>query len=347
MSFMKVSRYNFFYPYAEATKAYVAYNSFKNSLALLEEEYYFEFKKFEKDNTYKLDDNIVQELKKGGFLIDDQVDEITLLRHRIISGRYSESTLGLTIAPTSDCNFRCLYCFEKENRHDQTMNGEVQDNIIKFVENCVPHISNLCVTWYGGEPLLALDIIEKISKRLIELTRFNNIAYTASIVTNGYLLTCQNAKRLIGCNINNCQITIDGNAETHNVQRPHVSGKNTYETIMENLLSVSDLLSNIALRVNLNKENKNSVYDLYNALKRLDIKNISVYPAPIQNTNNCYNCDLCFANKDFLKFEYEYIKATYGDSFIKKKFPVLRGNVCCADRVNTYVIDADGEMYKC
>ena len=66
---MKVSRYNFFFFFSEATKAYVAYNSFKNSLALLEEEYYFEFKKFEKDNTYKLDDNIVQELKKGGFLI--------------------------------------------------------------------------------------------------------------------------------------------------------------------------------------------------------------------------------------------------------------------------------------
>lgn len=40
---MKVLRYNFFYPYAESEKEYVAYNSFKNLLALLEKENYIEF----------------------------------------------------------------------------------------------------------------------------------------------------------------------------------------------------------------------------------------------------------------------------------------------------------------
>lgn len=61
--------------------------------------------------------------------------------------------MSLIIAPTLDCNFRCPYCFEDLKKIYMTK-GTV--NAIKnFVRNKIKNgVTNLNVSWYGGEPLL-------------------------------------------------------------------------------------------------------------------------------------------------------------------------------------------------
>ena len=45
------------------------------------------------------------------------------------------------------------------------------------------------MTWFGGEPLLAKEVIYRLSEAFIARTHDAGIAYTANIITNGYLLT--------------------------------------------------------------------------------------------------------------------------------------------------------------
>jgi len=52
------------------------------------------------------------------------------------------------------------------------------------------------IDWYGGEPLLAIDTIDRISTYLIN----KKINFTAGMVTNGYLLTPENVDVLVKCN---------------------------------------------------------------------------------------------------------------------------------------------------
>jgi uncharacterized protein len=74
---------------------------------------------------------------------------------------------------TEQCNFRCTYCYE--NFEKGKMSDDVIEGVIKYVEKRGPQLKNLNVHWFGGEPLLALDVIEKLSNQMLD-TKF----YTSS-----------------------------------------------------------------------------------------------------------------------------------------------------------------------
>ena len=71
----------------------------------------------------------MEDLYKGGFIVDNDFDELKELELRLLHGRFSSNSLGLTLAPTSDCNFRCIYCYEKDVIKPTYMTEEVQDGV--------------------------------------------------------------------------------------------------------------------------------------------------------------------------------------------------------------------------
>ena len=83
----------------------------------------------------------------------------------------------------------CPYCFEKHRR--KKMSKKVQNDILNFIERTIrfTKVDKIYITWFGGEPLLAYDVIDSLSQRMIELANKWKIQYSASIVTNGFLLT--------------------------------------------------------------------------------------------------------------------------------------------------------------
>lgn len=214
---MKASNYNFFIEHDD--DSYLAYNSRSNSLAIIEKENFRKYSDFVLTGKEIDDSNLVEKLKEGYFLIDDDVDELKILRFQMYKDRMSEHTLSLTIAPTSDCNFRCVYCYEKKSIRKKSMTLEVEDAIIDLIKSVKTTISSMNVAWYGGEPLLRFDVIERLSKRIIQICKENNIQYFSSIVTNGYLLTPEIAKKLAEYQIKNIQVTLDGPKETHDKRR--------------------------------------------------------------------------------------------------------------------------------
>ena len=54
------------------------------------------------------------------------------------------------------------------------------------------------VEWFGGEPLLCMDVIENLSKHFIDICRKAHKGYTAAITTNGYLLDLETFRKLDG-----------------------------------------------------------------------------------------------------------------------------------------------------
>lgn len=72
-------------------------------------------------------------LLQGGMLQKDgqvEREEMKAVSHLV---RFSDRSLGLTIAPTLDCNFCCPYCYEK-GQHKTTMTSEVEDQLVSFVK---------------------------------------------------------------------------------------------------------------------------------------------------------------------------------------------------------------------
>lgn len=83
----------------------------------------------------------------------------------------------------------------------------------------------LTVTWFGGEPLIATDVIEALSPRLISLAEERGCDYKAWVFTNGYLLDEDVVDLLLRCRVTNIHIPLDGvgatNDATRRLQREH------------------------------------------------------------------------------------------------------------------------------
>ena len=344
---MKPSFYNFFFPY-EDNNRFIAYNSRSSALALIDKDKYKIFMDF-CDSGQEIEDNkLIDDLKKGLFLIDDDVDELDILRFNMLCSRFSTSNLGVTIAPTSDCNFRCIYCYEKDVLKPTYMSETTQEKIIELLKSKAKTITKFSVSWYGGEPLLAFDIIEKLSREFISICNENNIQYSAGIITNGYLLSREKIAKLNDLKVNFYQVTIDGLPETHNIRRPLIGGKHTFDTIMNNLKESMDILPRVALRINIDRTNLSAGEHIIKILTENNMdEKIFPYLGKTSNDNNCYDTPECLNTCEFSRKDLSYSLMMKNKIDIKNKYPSPRSNFCGADNMSAFVIGADGELYRC
>ena len=353
---VKKSNYNFFYEYADDSNKLIAYNSRTNALAMIEKNDYVKYESFDDnnvsidDNNVSIDDRLVNDLKRGGFLVEDSINELKLLRYNMLSNRHSSQTFALTIAPTLDCDFACVYCYEEGKKHGYILK-EVQEAIVKSIENQTKFVEGVNITWHGGEPLLALDIIENITKQVLQICEKNDMKYSAGIITNGYNLTKNSVLKLKELKIGYLQITLDGTEKIHNSRRPLRNGGPTFEKILNNIQVCKELLPRVSLRVNVDKENQEDMIRVLDVIREFDIQDIvTVYPGYVEPTNSCYSKNNCLEYSDFAKLEYKFHNALLDEKLVSNityKYPYLRSNVCGADNASSFVVDPKGNLCKC
>ena len=63
------------------------------------------------------------------------MDELDVLRYRMLRARYGTDSLAFTLAPTNDCQFDCVYCYEKGVLTNKYMTQEIQDKIVEMLKN--------------------------------------------------------------------------------------------------------------------------------------------------------------------------------------------------------------------
>jgi uncharacterized protein len=349
----KKSRYNFFIKWEDGQ--YLAYNVKSGALALLKPEKYQEVVSI-LDNPQKIDElfqdskyqELVNQLKYTQFLIDAEEDEVGILEIFNQMAKFNTTFLSLSIAPTMACNFDCPYCYEKRTK--SLMPEEVADAIFSFIDTRVRYLDTIQITWYGGEPLLALNRIQHLSEKILKLCQQYNINYSASMTTNGYLLNKETAQVLKNLKIEKLQTTLDGPREVHNKKRPLTGKKGTYDVIMSNLKEVADIIS-IMLRVNVDKTTTTEdIVSLLADLKEQGLKDkISVYFGNIETmTDVCQNvAESCYDTQNFSQKEIEFFQTALDMDYRVQKLPIQLNAVCGAVALNSYLIDPEGLLYKC
>lgn len=289
---------------------------------------------------------LMNNLRKGKMIVDDDVNEISLIISQNYRSRFSETIRNYTIAPTMKCNFRCPYCYEQGVEYT-TMDRNVIEGVKKVFEQDRKSSHFLSISWYGGEPLVAFDIIEELSIRAIELYGDN---YFASMVTNGYLLSKEIAQKLEELRIFNIQITIDGPPDVHNKRRRLPNGKDTFFVIMNNMrtaLNCTEKL-HITVRVNTDKTNILWANEILNYIEEYGLKHkVSLYLAPVDNVNNTCNPSECFSIREFAEEQIKFIESNFEKGYNFAQVPQRNLSMCGAVSSNGYVIDAKGDIYKC
>ncbi len=350
---MQLSNYNIIFDHKGKT---IAFNSMTCALAAVNSDFLnvlkeVENKTFDKTEHSKKILDLVENMKKGGFIIDDCFDELEFLKFKNYQGKFRTDNLGLTIAPTFACNFACPYCYE--NAKDGVMSQEVMDAICKEAENAAKQKKSIHVVWYGGEPLLAKDIIWELSDRFISCSKKFDTNYSASIITNGYLLDDETVENFLKYKIVRAQITIDGPADVHNRRRKlKGSSKPTFDVILNNAKKALAAGIDVVIRINVDKTNENRVDELLDILLKYGLKDARIYLGHVQaSTDYCQSIsDDCLTKEDHamksVSFEKTLIKKGFNPKYYPT-YPRAKSNNCGANSITSKVIAPDGSLYKC
>ena len=203
---------------------------------------------------------LIRFLYKNNILVDFGCEEEKMVDFEYNKMAYGDKILRLTIVPTDACNFRCVYCYEKENNH--YMSNEDGDCIIKFLKQNLRNYGSLRIAWFGGEPLLAKKMIIPFLKKVKKIANFYKVPFVSEMTTNGYLLSQSLFEELFDCGVVSYQITMDGFKNIHNSMRPMKNGGDSYTTIYENLLNIKNNTKKraiILIRVNFNFDYREEV----------------------------------------------------------------------------------------
>lgn len=230
------SRFNFWCEKDKELYMYNSYNGLESIMKIKEEKMQALVKNFLEGTSDELSDTTKEILKKKGFLVRDDVDELERVNRDRLAAVNSDR-LVLTILPTSGCNFKCVYCYE--DFQPKQMSVHTQEQVVEFAAKLLEGKKSLFVNWFGGEPLLAANVVENVSMRLIDICKKRKIVYFAGMTTNGYLLDVETFRRMLKCRVIDYQITIDGLKADHDRLRMLKDNRGTYDVIMKNLVQIS------------------------------------------------------------------------------------------------------------
>lgn len=297
------------------------------------------------------DNQYIVPMYKNGLLVDYNLDEISEMIDKEKDSKF-ENCLRLILLPTEQCNFRCVYCYERFRR--EKMTAKTQAAIVKYIEDNIHKYNGLILNWFGGEPTEAMDVIENLSVKLIDVCKKNKKAYNAGITTNGYNLTYEIFKKLKKLHVTEYQVTIDGLASIHNAQRVMADGAPTFDVIKNNLLAIKNNCKSSAitfvLRTNFSKNMLNNVDEFCKFLdkyfsndKRFKYFWQMVGDYGYVKTEEVRN--IFGQSKD-----YKWLIENYTERFVNDYTQALYGpdgGVCYALKRNQLLIDAAGEIRKC
>ena len=124
-----------------------------------------------------------------GFYVEVDLDEqfrIDLLRKRHAYSYPENGHIDIEILPTQHCNARCFYCFE-QNYTSLTMDEKTISEVVDYICSRVRLEQEICFIWFGGEPLLGRNTIDKIISR-VNAFFGGALRYYSSVTTNNSLI---------------------------------------------------------------------------------------------------------------------------------------------------------------
>lgn len=143
--------------------------------------------------------------------------------------------LALSLAVAQKCNLGCTYCYAQEGSFGGTAKEMPRDIAFASVERLIrdaPEGSRVNLSFLGGEPLYARDLIHAATAQATRLAAEKNVRIGFSITTNGSLIDESDADFFERHSFA-VSISLDGIGEAHDRLRPFKNGKGSFERIME------------------------------------------------------------------------------------------------------------------
>ncbi|MBI4669126.1 MAG: radical SAM protein, partial [Elusimicrobia bacterium] len=294
----------------------------------------------------------IKDLAAKGFFVPMGTDErrrAAFLKYK----RQASRSLHLIIMPTEECNFRCVYCYESFARGK--MLEDVREGIKNLAAKTVPHLQSLSVGWFGGEPTEEMGVIEELSHFMLGICRAHGVHYYSSITTNGFNLTADVVKRLLLCEVRQIQVTLDGLAVQHDGLRVKKGGGPSFETIWANLKEAKKLEGSfkMLILVNFNQKTLDELDGFLSMMKTefAGDPRFSIFFRPIgcwggANDGGFEICGDLAGETAVIASARKAVSQGLRAALLHGAIQP-HGSVCYAANINSFMIGADGTIYKC
>lgn len=309
-----------------------------------------------------LSPELEEQLLGGGYVVPQGTDEVSEIRQRYWNAR-RDTPMAITITTTQDCNLGCYYCYE-ERSPDKLTSTELSS----ILELTKEHLrksgkKRLHVDWYGGEPLLNVEFLERASIALQDLCSEMGVAYQSSIISNGTEWGDDVGSFVRRHKIRQAQISFDGLRKNHDRRRQYRVGYRPEENAssFDRAVSLVDRLldhTRVDVRFNTDRANQSDVLPFLSFAEERGWFDRS-YPAVFQPARLASYSDFSsFLRKNELTLdEFDAIRAAIRsragerirveESETPDGFPVPKNSVCAALAHDSVVIGADSLQYRC
>ena len=332
----------------------IFHNSFMGAVARVPGDKFAAIEKFIGKEIREEDFQIesLRDLCQNGFFFPCNMDEQKFVVD-VLTKEIKDAGFNMILLPHEDCNFRCEYCYETHER------GKMESDVILGLKALAAEKAkegrNVSVSWFGGEPLLAKDIIYDLSDSFICSCDKYGVSYSSSITTNGYFLTREVVANLLKRQVKRFQVTLDGPEAFHDKTRKLAGGGETYKTIIYNLeeMCKSDLDFYVTIRVNYNNESAVIMEDFFSNIAETFAKDsrfgLVFMPVGKLGGPNDGNLNVCSAAQRLVTetgLYKTYAKVGNIDKLVKERLQ-SHGQVCYAGLESSIVVGVNGTIYKC
>lgn len=291
----------------------------------------------------------IHKLFSSNMIYHSFADENELLKSLNAKHKFDTSFSSLIVLPVLNCNLNCHYCYEKDK--NELITDEKESIFKRFLLSEIRKKDNLNIRWSGGEPLLVWNRIKRISEFIIENCEQNKCNYSASIITNGTLLSEQRTQELVQCGIKSAQITLDGNSTHHDrIRKFKINGLGTFDTILRNI-SVASREIKIHLRINVDKDNIGTMASLFDEISATSInrRNVQLFCRPVMCSLARTPNSKLYSQSEFFEIEKMLLQLAK-DRNLQYCFHRGMGNKairCCMNSIEGFYISPSLLLYKC
>lgn len=174
---------------------------------------------------------VLEDFASFGFLSDEEPDyeEIAIERDKEV--------INLVMNVSHNCNLRCKYCFAATGSYNgerDLMSQEMADKTLDWFLNQAKQSKVLNLNLFGGEPLTNIPLVKYIVNKCKDLEKEYDKKIYVTISTNGTILNDELVQLIKDHDIG-LQISIDGDKEIHDANRPAANGKSSYDMLAENV----------------------------------------------------------------------------------------------------------------
>jgi len=265
---------------------------------------------------------------------------------RMIGG--SKKISSYVIAPTTNCNARCFYCYEHGVKHEN-MTDETADRLVDFIESHHGE-KEVRITWFGGEPLVGIRQIDRICKALKD----KSIDFKSRMISNGYLFDKETVERIKNdWHITDIQITLDGTEKVYNEVKAYINPcENPYQRVLQNIEHLIDNGIKVNIRLNLGFHNAEDLVSLADELIERFKGRDNLYAYVAMLYDDCGSNPFSLSEEEIARL-HEMWKplsakvSVLGVRSMKITLPQLTAVQCMADGDDCVLITPSGKIGKC